>query len=81
MPHNTRTGTFWILWLLCGTFVAPVSAQDADSVSAAAEAETQSLLFRAEDLLGDLGLEDHGNRAHRRATAFAQLGVDVVGTA
>ena len=53
MPHNTRTGTFWILWLLCGTFVAPVSAQDADSVSAAAEAETQSLLFQAEDLLGN----------------------------
>ena len=55
MLQKNRRGKclFRTLVLLCSIFVAPVSAQDIDDVSITADEETQKLLFRAEDLLGN----------------------------
>lgn len=55
MPYKTRRGAgiFCLLVLLSSMCVAPASAQDADAVTVVADGETQKLLFRAEDLLGN----------------------------
>jgi tetratricopeptide (TPR) repeat protein len=48
-----RRGILWILVVLCGLHSAPVFAQNNETVTVAADAETQDLLFTAEDLLAD----------------------------
>lgn len=55
MPQRTRNGKclFRTLVLLCSILIAPVSAQETDDVTVDADAATQDLLFRAEDLLGN----------------------------
>ena len=55
MLQKTREGRgiLWILVVLCGLHGGPVFAQNSEAVSVAANADTQDLLFTAEDLLGN----------------------------
>ena len=55
MPYKTRrdAGILCLFLLLSSMCVAPAFAEDADAVTVTADAETQRLLFRAEDLLGN----------------------------